>query len=124
MGVTQIKEWCNWFKNGRTSVDSDQRTGRPSTSRNPDAINKVCSLIVKDRRLTIREIANDIGSAKSLLNLMNGFPLGITKLLAKLDAVALFNAFQHCAQSKNVRGTWSPPKANPGVLVAEGGNIL
>jgi hypothetical protein len=32
MGVTQIKEWYNRFKNGRTSVDSDQRTSRPSTS--------------------------------------------------------------------------------------------
>jgi hypothetical protein len=32
MGVTQIKDWYNRFKNGRTSVDSDQHTGRPSTS--------------------------------------------------------------------------------------------
>jgi hypothetical protein len=56
-GVTQIKEWYNRFKNGRTSVDSDQRTGRLSTSRNPDVINKVRSLIMEDRR----EIANNIG---------------------------------------------------------------
>jgi hypothetical protein len=47
--VTQINEWYNWFKNGRTSVESDQRTGRPSTSRNPDVINKVRSLIMEDR---------------------------------------------------------------------------
>jgi hypothetical protein len=49
MGVTQIKEWYNRFKNGRTSVDSEQHTGRPSTSRNPDVINKVRSLIMEDR---------------------------------------------------------------------------
>jgi hypothetical protein len=48
MGVTQIKEWYNRFKSGRTSVDSDQRTGRLSTSRNPDVINKVRSLIMED----------------------------------------------------------------------------
>jgi transposase len=49
MGVTQIKEWYNRFKNGRTSADSDQRTGRTSTSRNPEVINKVRSLIMEDR---------------------------------------------------------------------------
>jgi transposase len=34
MGATQIKEWFNRFKDGRTLVDRDQRSGRPSTSRN------------------------------------------------------------------------------------------
>jgi hypothetical protein len=33
--------------------------------------------------------------------------LGITKLMAKFDAVALFNAFRHCAQSKNATSTCS-----------------
>ena len=28
MGITQIKEWYARFKNGRTSVDSDPRSGR------------------------------------------------------------------------------------------------
>ncbi|KAG5329102.1 GVQW3 protein, partial [Acromyrmex heyeri] len=28
MGKTQIKEWYKRFKNGRTSVDSDSRSGR------------------------------------------------------------------------------------------------
>jgi hypothetical protein len=36
-------------------------TSRPSTSWNPDIINKVRSLIMEDRRLTVREIANDTG---------------------------------------------------------------
>jgi hypothetical protein len=48
MGVTQIKEWYNRFKNGRTSVDSDKRTGRQSTSQNVDAIKKLRSLIMED----------------------------------------------------------------------------
>ena len=34
IGVTQIKEWFNRFKNGRTSVESEQRSGRPQTARN------------------------------------------------------------------------------------------
>jgi hypothetical protein len=32
MGITQIKEWYNRFKDGRMSVESDARSGRPSTS--------------------------------------------------------------------------------------------
>jgi hypothetical protein len=43
--------------------------------------------------------------AESLLNLTNCFTLGTTKPLAKLDAVALFSAFRHCARSKNATST-------------------
>jgi hypothetical protein len=32
MGITKIEEWYNRFKDGRTSVDSDARSGKPSTS--------------------------------------------------------------------------------------------
>jgi hypothetical protein len=56
MGATQIKEWFNRFKDGRTLADSDQRSGRPSTSRNENVIENVRSLILEDRRLTVREI--------------------------------------------------------------------
>jgi len=34
MGRTQVFDWFRRFKNGRTSVESDLRSGRPSTSRN------------------------------------------------------------------------------------------
>jgi hypothetical protein len=57
MGVTQIKEWFNHFKDGRMLVDSDQHSGRLSTSRN--VIDKVLILIMEDCRLTIREIADE-----------------------------------------------------------------
>jgi len=29
LGITQIKEWYNRFKDGRTSLESDARSGRP-----------------------------------------------------------------------------------------------
>ncbi|PSN49808.1 hypothetical protein C0J52_01373 [Blattella germanica] len=31
MGITQIKEWYNWFKNDHSSMDSKPSFGRPST---------------------------------------------------------------------------------------------
>jgi hypothetical protein len=77
MGVTQIKEWYNQFKNGRTSVDSDQHTGRPLTSRNLAVINKVLSLVTEDCQLTVREIANDIGISDGSANAILTDDLGM-----------------------------------------------
>jgi hypothetical protein len=71
LSATQIKEWFNRFKDDRTLADSDQCSGRPSRSWNANVIENVCSMILEDRRLTIREIADEAGistgSAHSVL---------------------------------------------------------
>ena len=41
LSQTQMKEWFNCFKNGRMSVQSEARSGRLSTSRNEEVIEKV-----------------------------------------------------------------------------------
>ena len=61
MGITQIKEWYNRFKDGRTSVESEPPSDRPSTCPNDQVIAKVNAVVMQDRRLTIREIAEDVG---------------------------------------------------------------
>jgi len=61
MGITQIKEWYNRFKYGRTSVESDARSGRPSTSRSDELIDQVRTLVMQDRRVTILELAKEVG---------------------------------------------------------------
>jgi histone-lysine N-methyltransferase SETMAR len=61
MGITQIKEWYNRFKYGRTSVESDARSGRPSPSRNDELIDQVRALVMQDRRVTVRELAEEVG---------------------------------------------------------------
>ena len=55
MGITQMKEWYRRFKNGRTSVDSDPRSGRPSLTTTPRNIERVRLAIEGNRRLTVRE---------------------------------------------------------------------
>jgi hypothetical protein len=71
MGATQIKEWFNRFKDGHTLADSGQRSRKLSTSWNANIIENVRSLILEDRRLTVREIADKVGistgSAHSIL---------------------------------------------------------
>ena len=65
MSKTRIKEWYNRFKGGRTSVDSDSRSGRPSTTKTLDNIERVRFAIEGDRRLTVREPENDLGIPKT-----------------------------------------------------------
>jgi len=61
MGRTQVFDWFRRFKEGRTSAESDRRSGRPSTSRNEAMIAKVRTIVLNNRRLTAREIADDCG---------------------------------------------------------------
>jgi hypothetical protein len=49
------------FKDGRTSVDDDERSGRPSTSTTPGNIAKVREAILADRRQTIRDVCEIVG---------------------------------------------------------------
>ena len=65
MSKTRIKEWYNCFKGGRTSVDSDSRSGRPSMTKTLDNIEWVRLAIEGDRRLTVRERENDLGIPKT-----------------------------------------------------------
>jgi hypothetical protein len=61
VGATQIKEWFNCFTDGCTLADSDQRSGRLSTSQNANVIENVRSLILEDRCLTVQDIPDEVG---------------------------------------------------------------
>jgi len=61
MGHTQVSDWLRRFKEGRTSVESDPHSGRPSTSRNKEMIAKVRTIVCNNKRLTVWEIADDCG---------------------------------------------------------------
>ncbi|XP_070388807.1 protein GVQW3-like [Dermacentor albipictus] len=61
MSSTQIKKWYKWFKDGRTSVESDPRSSRPSACRNDEVIAEVNAVVMRDRRVAIQEIAEEVG---------------------------------------------------------------
>src|SRR5215469_2733790 len=61
MGRTQVFDWFRRLKEGRTSVESDPRSGRPSTTRNKEIIAKVKTIVHNNKRMTVREIADDCG---------------------------------------------------------------
>jgi len=71
IGRTQVFDWFRRFKEGRTSVESDPRSGRQSTSRNEEIIAKVRTIFRNNRRVTVRETADDcdisVGSCDTIL---------------------------------------------------------
>jgi len=56
MSEAQIKLLYRRFKDGRESVESDRRSGIPSTSRTPENAESVRAAINETRRLTARII--------------------------------------------------------------------
>ncbi|UYV78427.1 hypothetical protein LAZ67_16001318 [Cordylochernes scorpioides] len=71
------------FSEGREDVNDEERAGRPSTSTTDEKINEVEKMILANRRITVREVAEDlnisIGSCHS--NFIND--LGMRRVAAK-----------------------------------------
>ena len=55
--------WHERFRSGRESVEDDERSGRPSTAKTDENINKIKGLMTVSRKLTIREIAEELNIA-------------------------------------------------------------
>jgi len=81
--ITRIKEWYNRFKDGSTLVDSEPRHGRPSTSRNDNVINQVQTLVMQDRRITVREAADEVGISIGSVHTILCSDLGLRRVSAK-----------------------------------------
>ena len=59
-----IKKWAAEFKRGRTSLEDDPREGRPKSATTPEIIEQVHDMVLDDRRVKVREIAETIGISK------------------------------------------------------------
>jgi histone-lysine N-methyltransferase SETMAR len=53
--------WYIRFKDGRTSIDDDERSGRPSTSTTPENVAKVREAILADLRQTSHDVCEIVG---------------------------------------------------------------
>jgi transposase len=57
MSRARCFEWHARFKRGRTSLEDDERSGRPSTSSAPKNVETIRRLVHEDRRRTITDTA-------------------------------------------------------------------
>ena len=57
MSCARCFEWHACFKRGRTSLEDDERSGRPSMSSTPKNAETIQRLVHEDHRRTIKDIA-------------------------------------------------------------------
>jgi len=69
--MKMVYKWFERFRNGCESVEDEERLGRPSTSKTQENVERVSEMIRSNRRLTIREISEDLnvycGSVQNIL---------------------------------------------------------
>lgn len=83
MGKTQVFEWFSRFKNGDMSIDDKPRSGRPSTARTHENVEKIRAIINEDRRRTIDEIVELSGVTWSSVQRILTEDLGMKRVAAK-----------------------------------------
>ena len=61
MSSRQVQLCYNWFKEGWENVNDNARPDRPSTSTTNENIEPVKKIISNNRRITISDVADDLG---------------------------------------------------------------
>lgn len=80
----QIFNWHKCFKEGRENVEDEDRSGRPSTSRTDQNVQKVRDVLNSDRRLSVRMIAEEVRLDKMTVHSIITKDLSMRKICAKL----------------------------------------
>ncbi|XP_066994420.2 histone-lysine N-methyltransferase SETMAR [Anabrus simplex] len=78
-----VAKWTSKFKFGRESLDDDPRSGQPKSVTNPEFIAKVHKMVMEDRRLKVREIAEAVGMSSERIYYILTEELGMKKLTAR-----------------------------------------
>ncbi|GBM19913.1 Putative uncharacterized protein FLJ37770 [Araneus ventricosus] len=65
-----VYEWFKRFREKRVTIEDAPRTGRPTTAHTPDNIQKVKECLDKDRRVTVRMIAEEVGIGRETAHLI------------------------------------------------------
>ena len=104
MGRTQTYERWKRFKEGRTSIDDDLRSGQPSTSKTDDNVAKVREVIRSNRRLTVREVAEEVSISKTVCHEILTENLGMQDLMrgGRIDGCSNMTTRPHIHRSLTV----------------------
>ncbi|XP_032678153.1 histone-lysine N-methyltransferase SETMAR-like, partial [Odontomachus brunneus] len=80
---TTIKYWVAEFKRGRKSCQDEHRSGRPNEVTTPEMVTKIHKMVLDDRRLKVRELAEMVGISKSTVHRILTENLDMEKLCAR-----------------------------------------
>jgi len=89
---TQSHEWYQRLKSGRTSVEDDHKSGRPSTSMDDDHVEEVLAVIRQNHRLIFREVPEEVGICRSSCHLILTNKLQMHSVAAKFVPRSLTDA--------------------------------
>jgi transposase len=65
---TTVTKWAREFKRGRQILEDDPRERRPQTAITEENISTVEELVMKDRRMSIRRIGEELGISLERVN--------------------------------------------------------
>jgi len=82
-GKSTIKEWYAKFKRGEMSTEDGERSGRPKEAVIDENIKKIHKIILNDRKLKLKEIADIVKISPERVHHIIHEYLGMQKLFAK-----------------------------------------
>jgi hypothetical protein len=80
---TTVYRWFSEFKMGRTSIEDAPRSGRPKEATNSEIVKQVHRIVLSDRKVKLREIAEAVGISKERAGYILHDLLGMKKLSAR-----------------------------------------
>lgn len=78
-----VYRWVDRFKSGQETLEDDERSGRPRTSLSKEHIQLVADMVMENRRVTVREIADFCGIGVARAHAILRDELLFTKLSAR-----------------------------------------
>ncbi|XP_011146337.1 putative uncharacterized protein FLJ37770 [Harpegnathos saltator] len=96
MSQPRVYEWYKRFQEDREDIEDDARSGRPSTSTNDEHVEKVKEIVLANRRITIRKVAEEIGISYGSREVIFTNVLNMKRVAAKFTPKLLnFQEKQH-----------------------------
>lgn len=88
---TTVYHWFAEFRRGRTSVFDEPRPGGPKTATTEETVDKIHDLVLADRRVKVRELAEMAGISTERVSHILHEILGMRKLSARWVPRLLFH---------------------------------
>jgi hypothetical protein len=83
-GCCFVFRWHKLFKDGRESVEDEQRAGHPSTSGTENDVARVKAVLDRDQHLNVWLIADEVGVLKMDIHRISMEDLHLRKICVKL----------------------------------------
>ena len=81
-----VYKWYKLFTEGREGVNDDARPGWPSTLTTNENTEAVKKIVMENRRITIREVAEDVGISVGSFHAIFSGILGLKRVATKYSA--------------------------------------